>query len=120
MVARSPGADPSGIDEERHAQPGRVDFSSPGPLSDHRRQGASQFLLSALRRRTFIRSTPRAVTEDQVENRSISSTADLMYQWIDAHQLEIDLPFLFASRKTRSSPISSLEAQGIGDARPRR
>ncbi|HLJ77098.1 MAG TPA: hypothetical protein VKT75_06780 [Acidobacteriaceae bacterium] len=56
----------------------------------------------------------RAQAHTQVENRINLITANLTYQWTPRISVEVDAPFLFASRKTQNSPIK-YEASGVGD-----
>ncbi|MBT9332866.1 hypothetical protein [Paracidobacterium acidisoli] len=56
----------------------------------------------------------RAQQHTQVENRINIVTADLIYQWTPRISFELNAPFLFASRKSQSSPIE-YQASGIGD-----
>lgn len=56
----------------------------------------------------------RAQEKTQVENRINLVTTNLTYQWTPRFSLEIDMPLLFASRKTQDSPIK-YAAQGLGD-----
>jgi hypothetical protein len=56
----------------------------------------------------------RAQQGTQVENRINLLTLNLSYQWSPRVSVEVDMPFLFASRKTQSSPIK-YEASGSGD-----
>jgi hypothetical protein len=56
----------------------------------------------------------RAQLHNQVQNRINIVTADIMYQWTPRINFEINVPFLFASRKTQNSPIK-YQASGIGD-----
>jgi len=50
----------------------------------------------------------------QVENRINLVTTNLTYQWTPRISMEIDAPFLFASRKSHNS-IIKLESSGLGD-----
>jgi hypothetical protein len=56
----------------------------------------------------------RAQQKTQVENRINLITANLTYQWTPRISLEIDSPFLFASRKSQNSPIK-YTSSGVGD-----
>lgn len=56
----------------------------------------------------------RAQARTQVENRINLITANLTYQWTPRISLEVDAPFLFASRKSQSSPIK-YASSGVGD-----
>lgn len=56
----------------------------------------------------------RAQDKTQVENRINLVTTNLTYQWTPRISVEIDLPFLFASRKSQNSPIE-YQASGLGD-----
>lgn len=56
----------------------------------------------------------RAQQGTQVENRINLLTTNLTYQWTPRISFEIDAPWLFASRKSQSSPIK-YAASGVGD-----
>ena len=56
----------------------------------------------------------REQAHNQVENRINLVTADLTYQWTSRISIEVDAPFLFASRKTENSPIK-YQSSGVGD-----
>ncbi len=56
----------------------------------------------------------RAQQKTQVENRINLVTLDLTYQWTPRISFEIDAPWLFATRKSQSSPIK-YAATGLGD-----
>jgi hypothetical protein len=56
----------------------------------------------------------RAQAGTQVENRINLITSNLTYQWTPRVSLEIDAPWLFASRKSQNSPIK-YAASGLGD-----
>jgi hypothetical protein len=56
----------------------------------------------------------RQQAHNQVENRINLITANLTYQWTPRVSVEVDAPFLFASRKTENSPIK-YQASGVGD-----
>lgn len=56
----------------------------------------------------------RAQAHTEVQNRINLITADLTYQWTPRFSLEVDVPLLFASRKTQDSPIE-YQASGVGD-----
>jgi hypothetical protein len=56
----------------------------------------------------------RAQEQTQVENRINLITANLTYQWTPRISVEVDSPFLFASRKTQNSPIK-YTSSGVGD-----
>jgi hypothetical protein len=56
----------------------------------------------------------RAQLHNQVQNRINIVTADLMYQWTPRISFEINIPFLFASRKTQNSPVK-YQSSGVGD-----
>lgn len=56
----------------------------------------------------------RAQAGTQVENRINILTSNLTYQWTPRVSLEIDAPWLFASRKSQNSPIK-YAASGLGD-----
>jgi hypothetical protein len=56
----------------------------------------------------------RAQQQTQVENRINLISANLTYQWTPRISVEVDSPFLFASRKTQNSPIK-YTSSGVGD-----
>jgi len=56
----------------------------------------------------------RAQDRTQVENRINLVTTNLTYQWTPRISLEIDLPWLFATRKSQNSPVK-YSATGLGD-----
>jgi len=56
----------------------------------------------------------RSQLENQVVNRINLVTTNLTYQWTPRVSLEIDAPFLFASRKGQTSPIK-YKSSGLGD-----
>jgi len=56
----------------------------------------------------------RAQEQTQVENRINLVTANLTYQWTSRISFELDMPWLFASRKSQSSPIK-YASSGLGD-----
>jgi hypothetical protein len=56
----------------------------------------------------------RAQDRTQVENRINLVTTNLTYQVTPRISVEVDAPFLFASRKSQNSPIE-YQSQGIGD-----
>ena len=56
----------------------------------------------------------RAQQGTQVENRINLLTVNVTYQWTPRISLEVDMPFLFATRKSQNSPIK-YAASGIGD-----
>jgi hypothetical protein len=56
----------------------------------------------------------RAQEQTQVENRINLLTTDLTYQWTPRISFELDMPWLFASRKTQDSPIK-YASSGLGD-----
>jgi hypothetical protein len=56
----------------------------------------------------------RAQDHTQVENRINLLTANLTYQWNPRVSVEVDLPILFATRKTQNSPIK-YASSGVGD-----
>lgn len=56
----------------------------------------------------------RAQAHTQVENRINLLTVNLTYQWTPRISLEVDMPFLFATRKTQNSPIK-YASSGLGD-----
>lgn len=56
----------------------------------------------------------RAQDRTQVENRINLLTTNLTYQWTPRISFEIDMPWLFATRKSQNSPIK-YSATGLGD-----
>jgi hypothetical protein len=56
----------------------------------------------------------RAQARSQVQNKINLITANLTYQWTSKFSVEIDAPWLFATRKSQSSPIK-YASQGLGD-----
>ncbi len=56
----------------------------------------------------------RAQQGTQVENRINLVTVNVTYQWTPRVSVEIDMPWLFASRKSQNSPIE-YQASGVGD-----
>ena len=56
----------------------------------------------------------RAQQQTQVENRINLLTVNLTYQWTPRISFELDMPVLFASRKTEDSPIK-YTSSGLGD-----
>jgi hypothetical protein len=56
----------------------------------------------------------RAQDHTQVENRINLLTANLTYQWTPRISVEVDMPWLFATRKSQNSPIK-YAASGLGD-----
>ncbi len=56
----------------------------------------------------------RAQDHTQVENRINLITANVTYQWTPRISVEVDMPFLFATRKSQNSPIK-YAASGLGD-----
>ena len=110
IVARSPEQILPGIDQNG-LPTGQGGFLQPGHFQitiGERHQFSYQHFVGD------VYQEYRAQLHNQVENRINIVTADLMYQWTPRINFEINLPFLFASRKTQNSPIQ-YEAQGIGD-----
>ena len=110
IVARSPEQILPGIDQNG-LPTGQGGFLQPGHFQitiGERHQFSYQHFVGD------VYQEYRAQLQNQVENRINIVTADLMYQWTPRINFEINLPFLFASRKTQNSPIK-YEAQGIGD-----
>ena len=110
IVARSPeqvvpGIDQSGLptQEGGYLQPGHFQITI-----GERHQFSSQHYVGD------VYQEYRAQLQNQVENRVNIVTADLTYQWTSRISFEIDVPFLFASRKTQNSPIK-YASQGMGD-----
>jgi len=56
----------------------------------------------------------RAQAGNQVENRINLITANVTYQWSPRISFEVDVPYLFATRKSQNSPIK-YSSVGIGD-----
>ena len=56
----------------------------------------------------------RAQARTQVENRINLLTVNLTYQWTPRISFEVDMPWLFATRKTENSPIK-YASTGLGD-----
>jgi hypothetical protein len=56
----------------------------------------------------------RAQDKTQVENRINLVTVNVTYQWTPRISFEVDAPWLFASRKSQSSPIK-YASSGLGD-----
>ena len=56
----------------------------------------------------------RAQEKTQVQNKINIVTADLIYQWTPRISFEINAPWLFATRKEQSSPIT-YSSTGLGD-----
>jgi hypothetical protein len=56
----------------------------------------------------------RAQAKSQVQNKINLVTTNLTYQWTPRISFEIDAPWLFATRKGQSSPIT-LSSTGLGD-----
>jgi hypothetical protein len=110
IVARSPEQILPGIDQNG-LPTGQGGFLQPGHFQltiGERHQFSYQHYVGD------VYQEYRAQLHNQVENRINIATADLMYQWTPRISFEINIPFLFASRKTQNSPIK-YAAQGIGD-----
>ena len=110
IVARSPEQILPGIDQNG-LPTGQGGFLQPGHFQltiGERHQFSYQHYVGD------VYQEYRAQLHNQVENRINIVTADLMYQWTPRISFEINVPFLFASRKTQNSPIK-YAAQGIGD-----
>jgi hypothetical protein len=110
IVARSPEQILPGIDQNG-LPTGQGGFLQPGHFQltiGERHQFSYQHYVGD------VYQEYRAQLHNQVENRINIVTADLMYQWTPRISFEINIPFLFASRKTQNSPIK-YAAQGIGD-----
>ena len=110
IVARSPEQILPGIDQNG-LPTGQGGFLQPGHFQltiGERHQFSYQHYVGD------VYQEYRAQLHNQVENRINILTADLMYQWKPRISFEINIPFLFASRKTQNSPIK-YAAQGIGD-----
>lgn len=56
----------------------------------------------------------RAQLGNAVQNKINLMTTNLTYQWTPRVSVELDMPFLFASRKSQSSPIK-YQSSGVGD-----
>jgi hypothetical protein len=56
----------------------------------------------------------RAQLKNAVQNKINLLTANITYQWTPRLSLELDMPYLFASRKSQSSPIR-YQSSGMGD-----
>jgi hypothetical protein len=110
IVARSPEQILPGIDQNG-LPTGQGGFLQPGHF---------QFTIGERHQYSFqhfvgdVYQVRRAQLHNQVENRINIVTADLMYQWTPRISFEINMPFLFASRKTQNSPIK-YQASGLGD-----
>ena len=110
IVARSPEQILPGIDQNG-LPTGQGGFLQPGHFQltiGERHQFSYQHYVGD------VYQEYRAQLHNQVENRINIVTADLMYQWTPRISFEINIPFLFASRKTQNSPIK-YAAQGVGD-----
>ena len=110
IVARSPEQILPGIDQNG-LPTGQGGFLQPGHFQltiGERHQFSYQHYVGD------VYQEYRAQLHNQVENRINIVTADLMYQWTPRISFEINIPFLFASRKTQNSPIK-YAAQGMGD-----
>ena len=110
IVARSPEQILPGIDQNG-LPTGQGGFLQPGHFQltiGERHQFSYQHYVGD------VYQEYRAQLHNQVENRINIVTADLMYQWTPRISFEINIPFLFASRKTQNSPIK-YASQGIGD-----
>ena len=110
IVARSPEQILPGIDQNG-LPTGQGGFLQPGHFQltiGERHQYSFQHFVGD------VYQEYRAQLHNQVENRINIVTADLMYQWTPRISFEINVPFLFASRKTQNSPIK-YQSSGIGD-----
>ena len=110
IVARSPQQILPGIDQNG-LPTGQGGFLQPGHFQftiGERHQFSFQHFVGD------VYQVRRAQLHNQVENRINIVTADLMYQWTPRISFEINMPFLFASRKTQNSPIK-YQASGLGD-----
>lgn len=110
IVARSPEQVVPGIDanelstqQSTYLQPGHFQISV-----EERHQFSYQHFVGD------VYQEYRAQEKTQVENRINLVTTNLTYQWTPRFSVEIDMPLLFASRKTQDSPIE-YQAQGLGD-----
>lgn len=56
----------------------------------------------------------RAQLGNQMQNKVNLITANLTYQWKPRISFEVDMPYLFASRKLQNSPIK-YQSNGVGD-----
>lgn len=110
IVARSPQQILPGIDQNG-LPTGQGGFLQPGHFQltiGERHQFSFQHFVGD------VYQEYRAQLHNQVENRINIVTADLMYQWTPRISFEVNLPFLFASRKTQNSPVK-YQASGLGD-----
>jgi hypothetical protein len=110
IVARSPQQILPGIDQNG-LPTGQGGFLQPGHFQltiGERHQYSFQHFVGD------VYQEYRAQLHNQVQNRINILTADLMYQWTPRISFEINVPFLFASRKTQNSPVK-YQASGIGD-----
>jgi hypothetical protein len=110
IVARSPQQILPGIDQNG-LPTGQGGFLQPGHFQltiGERHQFSFQHFVGD------VYQEYRAQLHNQVENRINIVTADLMYQWTPRISFEINMPFLFASRKTQNSPVK-YQASGLGD-----
>lgn len=110
IVARSPQQILPGIDQNG-LPTGQGGFLQPGHFQltiGERHQFSFQHFVGD------VYQEYRAQLHNQVENRINIVTADLMYQWTPRISFEVNLPFLFASRKTQNSPVK-YQASGMGD-----
>jgi hypothetical protein len=110
IVARSPeqvlpGIDQNGLPTSQggYLQPGHIQFTV-----GERHQFSYQHFVGD------VYQEYRAQQHTQVENRINIVTADVIYQWTPRISFELNMPFLFASRKSQNSPIE-YQASGIGD-----
>jgi hypothetical protein len=110
IVARSPEQVLPGIDQNGlptgqggYLQPGHFQFTL-----GERHQFSYQHYVGD------VYQEYRAQQHTQVENRINIVTADLLYQWKPRISFELNMPFLFASRKSQNSPIE-YQASGLGD-----
>ena len=110
IVARSPQQILPGIDQNG-LPTGQGGFLQPGHFQltiGERHQYSFQHFVGD------VYQEYRAQLHNQVQNRINIVTADLMYQWTPRISFEINMPFLFASRKTQNSPVK-YQASGLGD-----
>lgn len=56
----------------------------------------------------------RAQAMNQVQNKINLVTANITYQWTPRVSVDLDMPFLFATRKSQNSPIK-YSSSGVGD-----
>ncbi len=110
IVARSPEQILPGIDQNG-LPTGQGGFLQPGHFQltiGERHQYSFQHFVGD------VYQEYRAQLHNQVQNRINIVTADLMYQWTPRISFELNIPVLFASRKTQNSPVK-YQASGPGD-----